>query len=75
MGKATPNTGAWKTACSQTRAPPRPIERNSFIIWRGGEVEDFELQLQYRISEKVNSGDRDEQLGKRRPIFRNIRTV
>ncbi|HZF65891.1 MAG TPA: DUF1080 domain-containing protein [Chitinophagaceae bacterium] len=32
------------------------ISRNSFIIWRGGVVKDFELKLEYRVSEQGNSG-------------------
>lgn len=30
--------------------------RNSFIIWRGGTLKDFELKLEYRISSEGNSG-------------------
>jgi hypothetical protein len=33
----------------------KPIKYNSFIIWRQGEVDDFELKLQYRIP-SGNSG-------------------
>ena len=36
--------------------PATLLKRNSFILWRGGEVEDFELKLQYRVSSKGNSG-------------------
>ncbi len=36
--------------------PDKILKRNSFIIWRGGEVEDFELKLQYRITSQGNSG-------------------
>ncbi|HMO13206.1 MAG TPA: DUF1080 domain-containing protein [Pirellulaceae bacterium] len=32
-----------------------PIDRNTFLIWQGGELKDFELRLQYRI-ESGNSG-------------------
>ncbi|MGH7201629.1 MAG: 3-keto-disaccharide hydrolase, partial [Planctomycetaceae bacterium] len=32
-----------------------PIEHNTFLIWRGGEVGDFELKLEYRI-DGGNSG-------------------
>lgn len=34
----------------------RPLKRNTFLIWRGGEVADFELTLEYRVSEGANSG-------------------
>jgi hypothetical protein len=36
--------------------PDNLLERNSFIIWRGGEVENFELKLEYRVSAEGNSG-------------------
>jgi hypothetical protein len=36
--------------------PETIVKRNSFIIWRGGEVADFELTVKYRISDKGNSG-------------------
>ena len=36
--------------------PERPVERNTFLIWRGGAVRDFELKLEYRLSETANSG-------------------
>jgi len=32
------------------------LKRNSFIIWRGGELEDFELKIEYRVSKAGNSG-------------------
>ncbi len=32
-----------------------PLERNTFLIWRGGQPADFELVLDYRIS-STNSG-------------------
>jgi hypothetical protein len=35
----------------------RPLEHHSYLIWRGGEVEDFELRLKFRISrQRGNSG-------------------
>src|SRR5262245_324247 len=36
--------------------PETVLEQNSFIIWRGGVTRDFELKLQFRISEGGNSG-------------------
>ncbi len=36
--------------------PDTLLKRNSFIIWRGGEVRDFELKLEYRVSAEGNSG-------------------
>jgi hypothetical protein len=32
------------------------LKRNSFIIWRGGTVDDFELKLEYWVSASGNSG-------------------
>ena len=32
------------------------LEQNSFIIWRGGAVQDFELKVDYRVSAEGNSG-------------------
>jgi len=36
--------------------PENTIQRNTFIIWRGGSPADFELKLEYRISAQGNSG-------------------
>jgi hypothetical protein len=36
--------------------PDTLLKRNSFIIWRGGELADFELKLEYRVSDHGNSG-------------------
>lgn len=36
--------------------PDTLLQCNSFIIWRGGEVADFELKLEYRVSAEGNSG-------------------
>jgi len=36
--------------------PETLLERNSFLIWRGGKPSNFELKLEYRISAKGNSG-------------------
>ena len=36
--------------------PETLLKRNSFIIWRGGELGDFELKLEYRVSAAGNSG-------------------
>jgi hypothetical protein len=33
-----------------------PTQGNTFLIWRAGQVDDFELELQYRITDKGNSG-------------------
>jgi len=36
-------------------AKEKPLARNTFLIWRGGEPTDFELKLEYRIN-STNSG-------------------
>ncbi|MSU22511.1 MAG: DUF1080 domain-containing protein [Opitutus sp.] len=36
--------------------PETIIKRNTFIIWRGGAPGDFELKVEYRISDRGNSG-------------------
>jgi hypothetical protein len=36
--------------------PTTVIKSNTFIVWRGGSPGDFELKLDYRISEAGNSG-------------------
>src|SRR5688500_2407086 len=36
--------------------PATVIKSNTFIIWRGGSPGDFELKLDYRITEAGNSG-------------------
>lgn len=36
--------------------PETLLKQNTFIIWEGGEPADFELKLQFRITEAGNSG-------------------
>jgi hypothetical protein len=36
--------------------PEKQLKENTFLIWEGAEVTDFELKIQYRISEGGNSG-------------------
>lgn len=36
--------------------PETLLTQNSFIIWRGGEPEDFEMKVTYRVSSQGNSG-------------------
>ncbi|MDR0901263.1 MAG: DUF1080 domain-containing protein [Opitutaceae bacterium] len=36
--------------------PATIVKSNTFIIWQGGQPGDFELKLEYRLSEKGNSG-------------------
>jgi hypothetical protein len=39
-----------------TVTPETILKSNTFIIWQGGQPENFELKLEYRISEAGNSG-------------------
>jgi hypothetical protein len=39
-----------------TVTPETLLKKNSWIVWRGGMVEDFELVLDYRVSAQGNSG-------------------
>lgn len=39
-----------------TVTPETLLKANTFIIWQGGQPENFELKLDYRISEAGNSG-------------------
>ncbi|MCB1122437.1 MAG: DUF1080 domain-containing protein [Verrucomicrobiae bacterium] len=36
--------------------PETTLQRNSFIIWRGGRPADFELKVEYRVTGRGNSG-------------------
>jgi hypothetical protein len=38
--------------------PENPVKGNTFLVWKGGEVADFELTFQYRIT-----GDDDKKTG------------
>ncbi|MGO1242817.1 MAG: 3-keto-disaccharide hydrolase [Sphingobacterium sp.] len=40
----------------EIRADQEPLKNNTFLIWQGGQVGDFELKAQFKISEKGNSG-------------------
>ena len=39
-----------------TTTSENPIEQNTFAVWTGGEVGDFELNVVFRMSENQNSG-------------------
>ncbi len=39
-----------------TVTPETLLSRNTFIIWKGGTVEDFELKVEYKVSSEGNSG-------------------
>jgi hypothetical protein len=39
-----------------TVTPETLLKRNTFIIWQGGQPDNFELKLEYRISKEGNSG-------------------
>jgi len=36
--------------------PEKVVRSNTFLIWKGGAVRDFELKLEFRLSSEANSG-------------------
>ncbi|RPI14940.1 MAG: DUF1080 domain-containing protein [Acidobacteriales bacterium] len=36
--------------------PERALKQNTFLLWRGGTVRDFELKVEFRLSASANSG-------------------
>jgi len=36
--------------------PARPLKQNTFLVWRGGDVRNFELKLEFRLTASANSG-------------------
>ena len=36
--------------------PEKVVKRNTFLVWRGGTLGDFELKLEYKLTEAANSG-------------------
>ncbi len=36
--------------------PEKVVRQNTFLIWQGGKLADFELKLEFRLSEAANSG-------------------
>ena len=52
--------GLWRVSSGAIigeTTPKRPLDHHSYLIWRGDEVEDFELRLKFRISrQRGNSG-------------------
>ena len=39
-----------------TVTPENLLKENSFIVWQGGTPQNFELKMEYRVSDKGNSG-------------------
>jgi hypothetical protein len=53
------DTAFWRvedSAIVGETTPEKTLQRNTFLVWRGGTTGDFELKLEYRISEAGNSG-------------------
>jgi type 1 glutamine amidotransferase len=52
--------GFWKVvdgAIVGKTTPQKKLESNTFLVWRGGDVDDFELRFKFKISgEGANSG-------------------
>lgn len=36
--------------------PEKPLKVNTFLVWRGGTVKDFELKAEFRLTAAANSG-------------------
>jgi hypothetical protein len=36
--------------------PEKPVKTNTFLVWRGGAVKDFELKAEFRLTASANSG-------------------
>lgn len=36
--------------------PEKALKQNTFLVWRGGSVKDFELKLEFRLTASANSG-------------------
>jgi hypothetical protein len=36
--------------------PEKAVRSNTFLIWKGGTVRDFELKVEFRLSDAANSG-------------------
>ncbi len=36
--------------------PEKALKQNTFLVWRGGTVKDFELKLEFRLTASANSG-------------------
>jgi hypothetical protein len=52
------DTAIWKAEGNVlvgTTTAENPLKENTFVIWRGGELADFELKVEYRMS-ATNSG-------------------
>ena len=51
--------GFWRVedgAIAGQTTPEKQLKLNTFIIWRGGTTQDFELKAEYRVTETANSG-------------------
>ena len=60
-GWSAPDMSWWSVqdgAITAASTDEHPCQHNQFLVWRGGEVANFELTLQFRIqgSDKANSG-------------------
>ena len=60
-GWSNPDMSWWKVengAITASSTPERPAKKNYYLIWQGGDVGDFELKLEFRITgdETGNAG-------------------
>ncbi|MHC5058057.1 MAG: family 16 glycoside hydrolase [Planctomycetota bacterium] len=60
-GWSAPDMGYWSVedgAVTGRGTADKPIKKNQFLVWQQGELDDFELKLQYKITGggRANSG-------------------
>ena len=36
--------------------PEKVVKQNTFLVWKGGKLADFELKLEFKLTETANSG-------------------
>jgi len=54
---ANPVIGEWRMGPSSARQTPgKALKVNTFLVWRGGTVKDFELKAEFRLTPSANSG-------------------
>ncbi len=52
-GWSSPDMGYWSVedgAITARGTPEKPIRKNQFLVWQTGELDDFELKVEYRIT-------------------------
>jgi hypothetical protein len=60
-GWAAKQSKFWRVedgAITAESTPEKPCDKNTFLVWQSGQIDDFELKLKYRITgtDRANSG-------------------